>query len=87
MENREPPETIHGPILNEHCVECHNYKKREGRVALTDDLGVTWSLSYYMLLAKRQVADGRNGYGNQKPRTIGTQLQDVILSRTYHVAA
>jgi len=60
------------PILNKHCVTCHNYKDRKGRVVLTEDLGATWSLSYYMLLAKGQVADGRNGYGNQKPRTIGS---------------
>jgi len=66
------------PILNERCVKCHNYKKREGRVALTDDLGITWSLSYYMLLAKGQVADGRNGYGNQKPRTIGSSASRLM---------
>jgi hypothetical protein len=66
------------PILNEHCVKCHNYEKRQGRVALTDDLGITWSLSYYMLLAKGQVADGRNGYGNQKPRTIGTSASRLM---------
>ena len=66
------------PILNEHCVKCHNYKKREGRVALTEDLGIMWSLSYYMLLAKGQVADGRNGYGNQKPRTIGSSASRLM---------
>ena len=60
------------PIWDKHCVRCHNYQQRKGRVILTKDLGITWSLSYYMLLAKRQVADGRNGYGNQKPRTIGS---------------
>jgi hypothetical protein len=66
------------PILNEHCVRCHNYKQRDGRVVLTEDLGITWSLSYYMLLAKRQVADGRNGYGNQKPRTIGSSASALM---------
>jgi hypothetical protein len=66
------------PILNEHCVRCHNYKKRDGGVALTGDLGITWSLSYYILLAKRQVADGRNGYGNQKPRTIGSSASALM---------
>jgi mono/diheme cytochrome c family protein len=66
------------PILNEHCVSCHNYKKRKGRVALTEDLGIMWSLSYYMLIAKRQVADGRNGYGNQKPRTIGSSASELM---------
>ncbi|MHC4111599.1 MAG: HzsA-related protein [Planctomycetota bacterium] len=66
------------PILNEHCVRCHNYKQRDGHVALTEDLGITWSLSYYMLIARRQVADGRNGYGNQKPRTIGSSASELM---------
>ena len=66
------------PILTKNCVECHNYKRRDGHVALTDDLGVTWSLSYYALLATRQVADGRNGYGNQKPRTIGSSASELM---------
>jgi cytochrome c553 len=66
------------PILNAHCVKCHNYKQRKGRVVLTEDLGIMWSLSYYMLLAKRQVADGRNGYGNQKPRTIGSSASKLM---------
>ena len=60
------------PILDAHCVRCHSDEKRDGRVALTDDLGPTWSISYYTLLATGQVADGRNGLGNQKPRTIGS---------------
>ena len=66
------------PILNKHCVKCHNYQERKGQVVLTEDLGITWSLSYYMLLAKRQVADGRNGYGNQKPRTIGSSASELM---------
>jgi hydrazine synthase alpha subunit-like protein len=66
------------PILSKNCVKCHNYKDRKGRVVLTEDLGVTWSLSYYMLLAKDQVADGRNGYGNQKPRTIGSSASRLM---------
>jgi hypothetical protein len=66
------------PILNKHCVGCHNYEQRKGGVTLTDDLGIVWSLSYYMLVAKRQVGDGRNGYGNQKPRTIGSAASRLM---------
>lgn len=66
------------PILNAHCVKCHNYKKPEGHVVLTEDMGVGWSISYYTLLATRQVADGRNGYGNQKPRTIGSSASELM---------
>ncbi len=66
------------PILNEHCVDCHSHKKPDGHVVLTDGLGPTWSISYYTLLATRQVADGRNGYGGQKPRTIGSSASKLM---------
>jgi hypothetical protein len=66
------------PILNAHCVECHNYSEPKGHVVLTEDLGACWSISYYTLLATGQVADGRNGYGNQKPRTIGSSASELM---------
>ena len=47
-------------------------------MVLTEDLGVGWSISYYTLLSTRQVADGRNGYGNQKPRTIGSSASELM---------
>jgi len=59
------------PILDKHCVECHNFSKREGHVSLVGDLGPTYSHSFYALYANLQVADGRNGLGNQPPRSIG----------------
>jgi hypothetical protein len=77
------------PILDEHCVRCHSYSEPKGNVVLSDDLGVTWSISYYTLLATGQIADGRNGYGNQKPRTIGSsasELMQKIDSSHYEVA-
>ena len=66
------------PILNEHCVRCHNYSEPKGHVVLTEDLGVCWSISYYTLLATGQVADGRNGFGNQGPRTIGSSASELM---------
>jgi hypothetical protein len=66
------------PILDEHCVSCHNFKDRQGQISLTEDLGFTWSMSYFTLLATDQVADGRNGYGNQKPRTIGSSASKLM---------
>lgn len=66
------------PILNKHCVKCHNYSEPKGHVVLTEDLGVRWSISYYTLLATRQVADGRNGFGGQKPRTIGSAVSKLL---------
>jgi len=66
------------PILDRRCVACHSDVKREGHVLLTEDLGVRWSISYYTLLAAGQVADGRNGLGNQKPRTIGSSASKLM---------
>ncbi|MHC4118916.1 MAG: HzsA-related protein [Planctomycetota bacterium] len=66
------------PILDEHCTKCHNFQDRKGRISLTDDLGYCWSMAYFTLLATGQVADGRNGYGNQKPRTIGSSASKLM---------
>ena len=66
------------PILDRQCVACHNPEKREGRVTLAGDQGVTWSHSYFSLLAHRQVADGRNGLGNQPPRSIGSSASPLL---------
>lgn len=66
------------PILDRHCVECHNYQRREGGVLLTGDLGPQWSHAYFHLLAHLQVADGRNGLGNYAPRTIGSSASPLL---------
>jgi cytochrome c553 len=66
------------PVLNANCVACHNYKDPQGHIVLTEDLGVSWSISYYTLLAAGQVADGRNGLGNQRPRTIGSSASKLL---------
>ncbi|MCL4181054.1 MAG: PD40 domain-containing protein [Verrucomicrobia bacterium] len=66
------------PILDQHCVRCHGYERREGGVLLGGDLGPHWSHSYFCLLAHRQVADGRNGLGNQPPRTLGSSASPLL---------
>ncbi|MBI4325001.1 MAG: PD40 domain-containing protein [Chloroflexi bacterium] len=66
------------PILDRHCVRCHNYEKRDGQVILAGDLGPQWSHSFFSLFAHRQVADGRNGLGNQPPRTIGSSASALL---------
>ncbi len=66
------------PILNKHCVGCHNYQRRDGKVALSGDLGPEWSHSFFSLFAHRLVADGRNGLGNQPPRTIGSSASRLL---------
>ncbi len=66
------------PVLDRHCVGCHNYTRREGQTILAGDLGPVWSHSFFTLVARKQVADGRNGLGNQPPRTIGSSASPLL---------
>lgn len=61
------------PILDRHCVACHDWDRRDGGVVLSGDHGPMFSHSYYTLTAWRQIADGRNeARGNYAPRTLGS---------------
>ena len=57
------------PILDRHCVQCHNCQQRDGGTALVADRGPVFSHSYYELLLHWQVKDTRgdpaNGSGRQ----------------------
>jgi len=66
------------PILDRHCVKCHNYEQREGQTILAGDLGPNWSHAFFTMFARRLVADGRNGLGNQPPRTIGSSASPLL---------
>ncbi|HEY3322785.1 MAG TPA: hypothetical protein VGP72_20185 [Planctomycetota bacterium] len=66
------------PILDQHCVSCHSPQKREGRLLLTGDIGPSFCHSYLNLLFAQQIADGRNGLGNQPPRTIGSAASPLL---------
>jgi len=48
------------PILDKHCVSCHNPTRRDGGILLTGDHGPVYSHSYYTLSATYQYSDGRN---------------------------
>ena len=66
------------PILDRHCVECHDYDKPEGGVILTGDRGPMFSISYYTITARSMVSDGRNALGNRAPRTIGSSASRLM---------
>ncbi len=67
------------PILDRHCVECHNPDRFEGRVDLTGDHQPQWSSSYYTIRRLNLVADGRNEpYGNRPPRGIGSSASRLM---------
>jgi hypothetical protein len=66
------------PILNAHCVRCHDEDRREGGVSLSGDRGPIFSISYYALTAKNLIADGRNDLGGRPPRSIGSSASRLV---------
>ncbi len=67
------------PVLDTYCIECHNTtSERKGRLSLEGDMGVTYSISYYSLAMRSQIGDGRNGLGNQPPRSLGSSASQLL---------
>jgi len=66
------------PVLDKYCIRCHNTEDRKGRLSLEGDMGVTYSISYYSLAMREQIADGRNGLGNQPPRSLGSSASPLL---------
>ncbi len=66
------------PILDAHCVECHDYDQRAGGVILTGDRGPMFSISYYTLVARDLISDGRNGTAIRPVRSIGSSASCLM---------
>jgi hypothetical protein len=75
------------PILDRHCVRCHDYQPhqaspegpRAGGVVLAGDRGPMYSHSYYMLTIRGQFVDGRNqAKSNLPPHSIGTSVSPLM---------
>ncbi len=73
------------PILDRHCVSCHDYRKtdkggpRSGGVILTGDRGPMFSHSYITLTVRKQFVDGRNQpVSNYAPRVIGSAASPLM---------
>ncbi|MCX7826449.1 MAG: hypothetical protein N2689_12950, partial [Verrucomicrobiae bacterium] len=66
------------PILNRHCLPCHDDDRRAGGISLSGDRGPMFSISYYTLTAHDLVSDGRNGNGNRPPRAIGSSASPLL---------
>ncbi len=45
------------PILDRHCIRCHDARSRKGGLVLSGDRAPTYSLAYYNLLLHRQIKD------------------------------
>lgn len=75
------------PILDAHCVPCHDYERhpsapdgpRAGGVILAGDHGPMFSHSYVTLTVNRQFADGRDEpKSNLPPRSIGSSASPLM---------
>ena len=67
------------PILDRHCVGCHDYDQRAGGIILTGDRGPVFSHSYYSLTALGYVSDGRDRLRtNLPPRSVGTSASPLM---------
>lgn len=77
------------PILDRHCVSCHDADRREGGVDLSGDHTASYSISYWTITRLGLVADGRNqAYGNRKPRSIGSSASRLmtLIDGSHHDA-
>jgi hypothetical protein len=77
------------PILDRHCVECHNADRMDGRVNLCGDHTPLFCESYWAIMHGGLISDGRNERrGNLPPRSIGSsasRLLDYLDGRHYDV--
>jgi hypothetical protein len=48
------------PILDRHCVECHNNERADAGVNLVSDWGPLFSLSYLAMSGRNKFGDNRN---------------------------
>jgi hypothetical protein len=71
------------PILDRHCLQCHDYDQRQGGVILSGDRGPIYSHSYFNLTIRGQVADGRNRpRSNYPPRALGSAASPLLHKLT-----
>jgi len=67
------------PILNRHCVSCHNPDKRSGGVDLCGDKTAMYTVSYWTMRTRDLVNDARNEpRGNRDPYTYGSATSRLM---------
>jgi len=78
------------PILDRHCVRCHNPDTRTGGVDLCGDHNPFFSMSYYCLSMWGQILDGRNDirsdWAPYARGSGGSPLMDKILGNHHGVS-
>jgi hypothetical protein len=67
------------PILDKHCVTCHNPDKYDGHLDLCGDKTSMYTISYWAMRTHDLVADGRNQpIGSRAPRTVGSSASRLM---------
>jgi hypothetical protein len=67
------------PILDRHCLPCHQPDRREGGVDLSGDHTPRYTNSYWTIVRRGLVADGRNQpISNRPPRSIGSSSSRLL---------
>ncbi len=67
------------PILDKHCVACHNPDRRDGGVELVGDKTPMYTISYWTMQTRGLVADGRNReQSNYEPYQIGSSASRLM---------
>ncbi len=70
------------PILDEHCIKCHNTSKATKHLDFSGDRTRRYSVSYYNIVTS-YVSQGVNGRGNTPPIKIGSsdsKLMTMLLN-------
>jgi len=66
------------PILDKHCAPCHNADRREGGVDLSGDRTPMYTVSYWAMITRGLISDGRNYVGNEPPRAVGSSASRLL---------
>ena len=77
------------PILDRHCVQCHNPDRREARVDLTGDKTAMYCISYWTITTRGLISDARNQpYANRAPYTYGSAASRLmkLIDGSHHDA-
>ncbi|NQT40983.1 MAG: hypothetical protein HQ581_26060 [Planctomycetes bacterium] len=76
------------PILDRHCVKCHNADRRDGQVEFSGDRTPYFTTAYWTMFSGSLVVDGRNGAGDRPPRAIGSSASRLmtLIDGSHHEA-
>lgn len=67
------------PIIDKHCLPCHDVDTYAGHVLLSGDQGPIFTQSYFTLSSRLQIADGRDlARGNYPPYSIGSAASPLM---------